>query len=313
MKKCFVPKRFTAAHMAVIDQANEIIEDYKRQGFLLTLRQLYYQFVRRVLIENKQSEYKRLGSIINDARLAGLIDWDAIEDRTRNLETQPAWDDPASLADACAQQYREDLWRSQPCLVEVWIEKEALVGVIEPICKEFRLPYFACRGYVSQSEQYAAGQRFRRTALGISARARGAGRRPVVLHLGDHDPSGLDMTRDIEARLAMFAGRDVDVRRLALNYAQVEELDLPPNPAKETDSRASGYMAEHGDGSWELDALEPAMIADLIREAVGDLIVPALWADALAQEERQRGIWAAVARDWDRVEEMFGDEGEDEE
>src|SRR5882757_3288882 len=127
--------KFSDASMALIKRCNGIITEYTGQGFRLTLRQLYYQLVSRDLIANKQTEYKRLGSVINDARLAGLIDWDMIEDRTRNVRTIASWSDPADIIDTVARQYKEDLWESQPYRVEVWIEKDALLGVIEPVCE----------------------------------------------------------------------------------------------------------------------------------------------------------------------------------
>lgn len=223
MRETFIPRRFSKSSLALIDQANEIIEEYQAQGYVLTLRQLYYQFVARGIIANKQSEYNRLGSVVNDARLAGLMDWDMIEDRTRNLQDMPKWDTPQSLIEAAASQYRSDIWAEQEIRAEVWIEKEALVGVVEPICRELRIPYFACRGYGSQSELWRAGHRFRRHLKN--------GQSVLVLHLGDHDPSGIDMTRDNTARLALFArsGR-VEVRRLALNMDQVEQYFSATQP-----------------------------------------------------------------------------------
>jgi hypothetical protein len=225
----FEARHFHAKTAAMIDHANSIIAEYQVRGFTLTLRQLFYQFVARSLIDNRQSEYKRLGDVIKNGRRCGLIDWDAIEDRTRNMRRRPSWDSPAGIVAAAAGQYREDLWRGQDFRPEVWIEKDALLGVIERACDEYRLPYFACRGNNSESEQYKAGKRFETyLANGLT---------PIVLHLGDHDPNGLDMTRDNRDRLTMFARRDVEVRRLALNMDQIERFRPPPNFAKETDSR----------------------------------------------------------------------------
>src|ERR1051325_11872822 len=113
-KICYVPRKFGSGSLKIIAQANEIIATYQAQGYQLTLRQLYYQFVSRDLISNKVSEYKRLGSIINDARLAGEIDWLSIEDRTRNLSSAAHWMNPANIVDACAQQFRIDKWANQP-------------------------------------------------------------------------------------------------------------------------------------------------------------------------------------------------------
>jgi hypothetical protein len=289
----FIDKTFRKSSVRIIEQANSIIAEYQRMGFSLTLRQLYYQFVARALIENKQTEYKRLGEIINDARLAGLIDWNAIEDRTRNVRVVNMWDQPEDVIQASAEQYRENPWDNQRYRPEVWIEKDALVGVIEPICNRMRVPFFACRGYTSQSEQWRAGRRFAGTIR--------EGKRPLILHLGDHDPSGLDMARDNSDRLAMFARQGVMVNRLALNMDQVEEYNPPPNPAKESDSRFSGYRDEHGDESWELDALDPPVIEALIQAALDDVIDYGQWQEDMQREEDRRDVLQAIANRWDDV------------
>lgn len=253
----YVERDFSDKTLATIGKANEIIAAYTAQGYMLTLRQLYYQFVSRDLIANKTTEYKRLGSIINDARLAGLIDWNAIEDRTRNLASLSHWGSPSDIITSASESFRVDKWEGQPNRVEVWIEKEALAGVFERVCQEFDVPFLCCRGYTSQSEMWVGAQRLLRHAKG--------GQKPLILHFGDHDPSGIDMTRDIQDRLFMFGCR-LELQRLALNMDQVREYDPPPNPAKETDSRFAGYIREYGDESWELDALEPQVLAQLVRD-----------------------------------------------
>lgn len=280
--------------MTIIEHAIGIIDEYQRDGFVLTLRQLYYQFVSRDILPNKQSEYKRLGSIINDARLAGLIDWSAIEDRTRNVRTVSTWDNPAEIVEAVANQYKEDLWAGQEYRPEVWIEKDALLGVIEPVCQRWRLPYFACRGYTSQSEQYRAGKRFAETISN--------GQLPLVLHLGDHDPSGIDMTRDNTDRLELFASEPVEVRRLALNMDQVRRYRPPPNPAKESDGRAAGYIAKYGNKSWELDALDPHVIDRLIEDEVKNVLDRQLWAQAKLHEDDKRKLLTMASMHWDSLE-----------
>jgi hypothetical protein len=291
-KIAYVPKKFSAASQKIIDQANQIIGAYRSQGYHLTLRQLYYQFVSRDLIPNNMKSYKRLGNIINDARLAGLIDWEAIEDRTRNLHELPAWESPQSIIDACANQFRMDLWRKQTSRVEVWIEKEALAGVFERVCDELRVPFFSCRGYTSQSEMWVAGQRLKRILR--------SKQKPIILHFGDHDPSGIDMTRDIIDRLQMFMG-GVKLERLALNMEQVEEYNPPPNPAKTTDSRYQSYIEVYGDESWELDALEPDVLACLVRDFVERVRDHALWDAAVEQEGEHRHPLGEVSNRWQEL------------
>jgi hypothetical protein len=136
-----------AKALGMIEQANAIIDEYAGQGFDLTLRQLFYQFVARGLIANTQREYKNLGSVVNDGRLAGLVDWESIVDRTRNLRELSHWSSPREIVQGCARQFRYNLWDDQPAYVEVWIEKDALVGVIEGVCHRWDVPHFSCRGY----------------------------------------------------------------------------------------------------------------------------------------------------------------------
>ena len=320
---CYVKKSFRSDTVAIIEKANRVIADYQRQGYKLTLRQLYYQFVAKDLLpdswidreynlkqglpedtKNTMKNYKHLGDIINDGRLAGLIDWNAIEDRTRNLQSHSSWASPHSIVRACADQYTVDLWAEQSTHVEVWIEKEALVGVIEGVCTELQVPYFACRGYTSQSEMWEAAQRLKRHEKSRHD--------TVIIHLGDHDPSGLDMTRDIQDRLQLF-GSTVNVDRIALTWDQIEQYNPPPNPAKTTDARYASYQEQYGDDSWELDALEPRILSDLIRTAVQSRIDDELWQEALERQQVGRDQLSRVSSHWDFVVTYLGNGNGEEE
>lgn len=275
----YIARRFSTSVRERIDQANAIIEEYKEQGYELTLRQLYYQFVARDLVENTQREYKNLGSIINDGRLAGLISWEAIVDRTRNLLSNSHWENPAEIIDSCVSDYRIDKWKDQAYRVEVWIEKDALIGVVERVCVELDVPYFSCRGYTSQSEMHDA-------ALRIKQYER-QGYTPALIHLGDHDPSGKDMSRDIQDRLTLF-GSEVQVERIALNMDQVRKYKPPPNPAKITDSRAGKYIKEFGKSSWELDALDPKVLHKLIHDKILMFRNEKIWKKSVKAENEDR-------------------------
>jgi len=261
MKIAYERKNLRVASLNQIHMINQVIDEYDKQGFTLTLRQLYYQFVARDYIPNTKRSYDRLGDLLNKARLAGLVDWDAIVDRTRNLQTQSSWGSVGSIIKSCANGFTLDLWEDQDYMVEVWIEKQALIGVIEAVCNELFVPYIACKGYMSQSEQWAAGRR-------ILRRHKETGKETIIIHLGDHDPSGIDMTRDNDRRLQMFSEWNCQVERIALNMDQVQHYNPPPNPTKMTDSRSPEYVKEYGYDCWELDALQPQVIADLIRDEV---------------------------------------------
>lgn len=263
---------FRAPALAMIDVMNDICEDYMRQGFVLTVRQLYYQLVARGHIENTERSYKRTTGLVNDARLAGLMDWDAIEDRTRAFIKRGRWDSPNEILLNVAGQFHMDLWQGQPYRVHVIVEKEALAGVLEGVCRKYDVPLLAARGYPS-------GTVLREFAQIDLEHAGREDQTPVILHFGDHDPSGIDMSRDLEERIEMFneCGQSVEFERLALNMPQIEELKPPPNPAKVTDSRFADYAAKYGDESWELDALSPSYLVKLVETNVSRYIEDAIW------------------------------------
>lgn len=291
MKRRYGPrKQLRPAKLHQIELANQIVDEYRAQGLTLTLRQLYYQFVSRDLIPNSDRSYKRLGDAIADGRYAGLIDWTAVEDRTRFIRANGHWESPAEILESAAKGFRFDLWENQPTRVEVWIEKDALLGVIDAVCSGLDVAYFSCRGYVSASEMWRAARRHRRYFL--------AGQDVVVLHLGDHDPSGVDMTDDIRRRLREFeitdAIRDTrepvwaDVHRIALTMDQIDEYGPPPNPAKLSDSRARAYIEQYGPESWELDALDPPVMQQLIRDEVETVRDDELWGVAVDRQNDAR-------------------------
>jgi hypothetical protein len=299
MLEQFADLNFRKDSLGRIEQANAIIREYQDQGFRLTLRQLYYQFVARGLIENSIREYKKLGALISNGRIAGLIDWEAIEDRLRTVNTTSTWDDPQDILRSAATSYKENPWDSQALRVEVWIEKDALIGVIEPACERWRVPYFACRGYASQSSQYEAGKRILRDAETFN-------RQTLILHLGDHDPSGLDMTRDIADRLRMFSanghGSIVDVKRIALNFDQVERYQPPPNPTKDTDTRSGTYRDAFGEDCWELDALDPTVIDELIEREIASVADSDAWDSAMSEESSHRNLLSRIHERFDEIE-----------
>jgi len=292
MKEQFKEITFRNKSFVMIDQANSIIEEYQADGLTLTLRQLYYQFVIRNFFENSQRSYDNLGRTISNARLAGLVDWDAIEDRLRFRRGNINWSSPSEMIRHYARRYTIDMWHNQPNRLEVWIEKDALIGVVEQVCLKNDVDYFACRGYVSQSAQYEAGQRMERYY--------NEGKRPIVIHMGDHDPSGIDMTRDNDDRLCMFSGASCEVRRIALNYDQVEQYKPPPNPAKLTDSRAKDYIRNHGRSSWELDALEPRVLQKLVQDTIDEYKEPEPWSERVKLHKQHKRQLANIVAELDK-------------
>jgi hypothetical protein len=309
----YVAKSFGAQSELMIARADAICAEFARQGIDLTLRGLYYRLVARDLFpdsrrwsknaagkwvrdengtKNADPNYKWLGEIINDARLAGRIDWNYLSDVTRSLRDLAHWDDPQQIVDAVANQYRTARWADQPEHVEVWIEKDALVGVISGPCTANDVPYFSCRGYTSQTAMWEAAQRL--------IRIERDGQKVVIIHLGDHDPSGIDMTRDIRDRLALF-GSGAEVIRIALTMDQVEQYQPPPNPAKLSDSRSTEYIDLYGDESWELDALDPAVMAGLLTDEIARHRDETLWTAATERMNTDRFLLRQTSERWPDV------------
>lgn len=283
--------KFRDKSLQLIAIVNSVIDEYHAQGYELTLRQVYYQLVARGFIPNNERSYKNLGNLINDGRLAGLIDWVAIVDRTRNLRKNAHWDNPESVIESAKYSYMLDRWKEQPNYVEVWVEKDALVGIVSKVCTGLDVPHFSCRGYTSQSEMWLAAQRFK---------SQGWRESRTIIHLGDHDPSGIDMSRDIQERMDMF-GADVEVKRIALTIEQIEEFNPPPNPTKLSDARATGYISKYGYECWELDALEPKIITELIENEVTALMDFDSFEEITQKERNDKCNIQRICNEYDRV------------
>ena len=299
--------------MEMIVWADKVATDYARRGLGLTLRQLYYQGVSANVFPNKEESYKSLGNAVNRGRMAGLIDWDHLTDRNREAYGV-GWNGHNTLAELAdllpgiENRVAHDLWRGQDFRPEVWVEKQALEQVAQRAAQAYRVPYLACKGYMSASEMWEAG--YKRFA-DYAAR----GQQPVIIHIGDHDPSGIDMSRDIQERAELFAGTYVEVRRIALNMDQIDEFNPPPNPAKTTDSRFNDYAIKYGNESWELDALAPELLIDLIKTEIGGMLDADEWNDRKQEEEDQtdevRRHSEIVQRvdDWDELERWLEENG----
>ena len=283
MKEEFIERTFTSASLDIIGKCEVILTEYDEQGYKLSLRQLYYQLVSRGFIENTIKSYKRTSSIVSDARLAGLLDWSMIEDRGREVQYASHWKNPGEILRSAAASFKLDRWKNQPCYVEVFVEKDALSGILMPVCEKMDVRFTANKGYSSSSAMYDASCRF--------VDASNEGKSIHIIYLGDHDPSGIDMSRDISDRFRLFT-RDymlIDLHRVALNFDQVQLWKPPENPAKESDSRYRDYSQKFGDKSWELDAVEPATLASLVTEDIKNLIEWRAWVDSIKQENKYIG------------------------
>jgi hypothetical protein len=284
----------------LLDAITGILEDFEDQGYKLTLRQLYYQLVSKDIIPNSVKEYTRIGNVVSRGRLAGLIDWAMIEDRMRVPQSRGHWDSPREILEAASKTYYRSRWENQENYIEVWCEKDAVSNILEPVCRRWDVLFLANRGYSSQSAMYDAGKRYEAAHF--------EGKALTLIYFGDHDPSGIDMTRDIRDRMKLFleyrdivAEEDIVLRveRVALNMDQVNQYNPPENPAKVTDSRFAGYAKYYGYSSWELDALEPSVLDQLVDDKIKEFVDRDLWDDVEDLEEDHKERLRKIAEEWE--------------
>jgi hypothetical protein len=238
--------------LRLITECETVINRYKESGLRLTLRQLYYQLVSINVLKNEERSYKNLSSVVSRARLGGMLDWDSIEDRIRKPNSPPEFTNLADLVEVALVSYRLPRWKGQDYYAELWTEKDAIANILLPIARKYHITLMVNRGYSSQSALYEAAIRLKK--------ANEEGRSPIIFYLGDFDPSGEDMVRDIKERLTTFEVEDLGVEKIGLTIEQVKQFKLPPNPAKMTDPRAKAFVEKYGASSWEVDALPPDIL-----------------------------------------------------
>lgn len=295
MKRAYNQKTFRKKTLDLISTIVNITDKYLDKGYMLTVRQVYYQLVAGGYIENNEKNYNSIKNIVNDGRMAGLIDWDAIEDRTRFSRSLNHWDNPKDIIRSASEQYKINKRADQPIYIEAWIEKDALIGIVEKVAKKWDIPCFSARGYPSVSALRDASARF------IQEREREA---RVILYAGDHDPTGIDISRNIDETLRMF-GANVDVVRIGLTKQQVNEVKAPANPAKETDKRFSNYVKKYGSQCWELDALPPESLTKLYQDYFLQYTDVEKFENACKKERQQQNKLLSVYQNWDYINNLF--------
>jgi hypothetical protein len=251
--------RSNAATRERLAQAREIIAEYKAA---MTVRQLFYQFVSRGLIENSQRSYKTIGDLMNRGRMAGFIKWSAINDLTRSIHftyRDDGFEENRTASVLVSRGGYSDLWgASQNWEPLVLIEKDALLGTIQPACRG--VSYGSLRGYSSITIK-------RQIAEWVGEQCK-KGNKPLIWYLGDHDPSGIQMGEELQEWLEEALGHGVEFERLALNEEQIAQYNPPPNLVKDSDKRSAAYKDDYGEGCWELDALPPSVLQALITDKI---------------------------------------------
>jgi hypothetical protein len=291
MKHAFEVRSFRSKTRDLLREIDAICTTYYEKGYILTLRQLFYQLVSRNRIANTDREYKNLGDVVRNGRYAGALDWEHIQDRVRVLQESARWADPEDRIQHAGETYRIDTWEGQTYRPEVWIEKDALIEIAARPCTLLDVPYIAVKAYSSVSARWEARKRFLEYARN--------GQTPVILHLGDLDSTGDDCTRFLRLDMELLTGVTCDVRRLALNPDQQKKYALPPQPGKPTDPRYKGYVKKHGtDSVWELDALSPEVIEQIIEDGIRDVLNEDQRESLIARQESEREKVLSVSKHW---------------
>lgn len=270
----------------VIENIINIVDDYAAEGYILTLRQLHYQLVTNNWIINHDTAYKKLGNILDDCRYAGIIDWNAIEDRGRVPYIPYSVIDVEDALNDTVEQYRLNRQRGQKNAIELWTEKDALSGILRRTTQKYHIQLVVNKGYTSSSAIYNAYQR-------VVGNIRNK-QFTTILYFGDHDPSGLDMIRDIRERLTLMLSKGeyqidaesfLEVLPIGLTMEQIRKYNLPPNPTKLTDSRSDKYIANFGKTCWEVDALKPQVLTQIVETNIVKVINVKLYKEVVAEEK----------------------------
>jgi hypothetical protein len=220
----------------------------------MTVRQVFYQGTILLLIEKSEEGYRKAQTDLTVMRREGWLPYDWLADNTRWQRKPQTYDGITDALEATASFYRKSLWAHADCYVEIWLEKDALAGVILPVTSEYDVPLMVARGYASLSFLHSAATFI--ATLGV----------PVfIYHLGDFDPSGVNAGEKIEQTLREMAPHaDITFERLAVLPEQIVAWNLPTRPTKKSDSRAKNFGAL----SVELDAIEPNRLRGIVRAAI---------------------------------------------
>lgn len=333
----------------ILNYITEICEEYQENGYTLTLRQMYYQLVSKDYIPNHDKAYKKIGKLKDELCYSGEIDWSIFEDRGRVPHTPWYEDSVIDALEDTATRFRLERQKNQPIHVEVWTEKDAISSILKNVTNRYGVTLVVNKGYTSSTAIYSAYERF-------MDRIENNNQKIAIKYFGDHDPSGLDMVRDVYDRLMfMFVNGEMaksynfkkkinlwaynselgfqhedsemtdvcgeyffdedcqteyvyldgekevlfdevkaffkhhfTIEQIGLTMEQIKKYNPPPNPAKMTDSRADAYVAKFGKVSWEVDALRPQVMEEIVKNSIIDTIDMDLFKDTMEEEEKDK-------------------------
>jgi hypothetical protein len=254
----------------------------------ITIRHLYYRLVGLNVIPKTDGAYKLLCGHLSKWRRSEEIAWSAFADNTRWHIRHTTFNGVEVALRNTAETYRRDLWSTQNFYVEVWVEKDAIAGIVAATANSFGVPVFVARGFASLSSLYSAAETFREAVK--------SGKKVIIYHLGDYDPSGVAAGKSMVSAFRDDFSVKVQFIRVAVTKEQIRKLKLPTRPVKQSDTRAAKWM---GGDCVELDSMPPAEIRKLVEACITRHIDARKWAilkqTEAGEREQLTNIWRAAA------------------
>jgi len=269
---------------AEVEARREALFAIIEEGQPMTVRQVFYQATVRGLVEKAESGYAKVQTDLTVMRRAGTLPYSWLADNTRWQRKPRTFDSIEDALRNTAAFYRKSLWKDADAYVEIWLEKDALAGVVLPVTSMYDVPLMVARGYASLSFLYSAAEVI--NDLAVPA---------YIYHLGDFDPSGVNAGEKIEETLREHApDAEIIFQRIAVTRDQIVDWDLPTRPTKTSDSRAKRFGS---DLSVELDAIDPNTLRDIVEEAIERHLPAKQFAVLKAAEESEREIITKLVGD----------------
>jgi hypothetical protein len=267
---------------AEVETRREALLSIIDAGKPMTVRQVFYQATVHNIVEKAETGYTKVQTDLTKMRRGGSLPYDRLTDNTRWQRKPRTFDSVEEALQNTAAFYRKSLWREADSYVEIWLEKDALAGVILPVTAMFDVPLMVARGYASLSFLYSAAEHINDLYVPT-----------YIYHLGDFDPSGVNAGEKIEETLRELApDAEIHFERLAVTREQIREWNLPTRPTKKSDTRSKGF----GKISVELDAIEPNRLRTLVQKVIEQHLPPEQYEVLKAAEESERELIGRLVR-----------------
>lgn len=260
----------------------------------LNVRGLCYVLESQQVIHKTEADFDKVERLVVALRRDGTIPYDKISEGHRERHALHTYESIGQFLGTVKNGYRRDVWGTQPYHVEVWSEKNGLSNAIRPVCDTYRVPYVPTKGQPSLTLLYNSAQEMM------------ASEKPTrLLYVGDHDATGVNISRVIEDELHEF-GVDVILHRVAVTPEQIATYHLPTRPGKQSDNKHAAFVAAYGPACVEVDALQVVsqdLLPSLIRQAIEPLIDWDVWNETAVAEERDYTRLGSIAN---QVEDLYG-------